>query len=204
MILERLNRPYHLVKYIYLFCKKWFNRLEKYSWLVGSALVNCYVKGGETKVAKFDKSMEYVSSTQTLIGQQRKRLIDQETGELIEVDQITKRALGQKQFWKIYLMDFLQVLGVLDSKQIDILIYLLENTESSNNTFIGTYSKIQEEVGVSRPTVATVMTKLQENGFIKKVQNGVWQVSPNIMMKGSEHKKSLLLNYYDDSKEQTE
>lgn len=155
-------------------------------------------------MAKFDKSMEYVSSTQTLIGQQRKRLIDQETGELIEVDQITKRALGQKQFWKIYLMDFLQVLGVLDSKQIDILIYLLENTESSNNTFIGTYSKIQEEVGVSRPTVATVMTKLQENGFIKKVQNGVWQVSPNIMMKGSEHKKSLLLNYYDDSKEQTE
>ena len=151
---------------------------------------------------KFDKSMEYVSQTQTLIGSQRKRLVDQDTGEMIEVDQITKRALGQKQFWKIYLMDFLQVLGVLDSKQVDILIYILENTESANNTFIGTYDKIQKSVGVSRGTVATVMTKLQENNFISKVQNGVWQVSPNIMMKGSEHKKSLLLNYYDDSKGQ--
>lgn len=149
-------------------------------------------------MAKYDKSMEYVSQTQTLIGQQRKRLVDQDTGEIIEVDQITKRAYGQKQFWKIYLMDFLQVLGVLDSKQIDILIYILENTEAANNTFIGTYTKIQAEVGVSRPTVATVMKKLQDNNFIKRVQNGVWQVSANILMKGSEHKKSLLLNYYDD------
>lgn len=149
-------------------------------------------------MAKYDKSMEYVSQTQTLIGQQRKRLVDQDTGEVIEVDQITKRAYGQKQFWKIYLMDFLQVLGVLDSKQIDILIYILENTEAANNTFIGTYTKIQAEVGVSRPTVATVMKKLQDNNFIKRVQNGVWQVSANILMKGSEHKKSLLLNYYDD------
>lgn len=148
----------------------------------------------------FDKSMEYVSQTQTLIGTQRKRLIDEDTGERIEVDQITKRALGQKQFWKVYLMDFLQVLGVLDSKQIDILIYILENTEQANNTFIGTYDKIQKDVNVSRPTVATVLKKLQEKGFITKVQNGVWQVSANVMMKGSEHKKSLLLNYYDDSK----
>ena len=151
-------------------------------------------------VAQYDKSMEYVSQTQTLIGKRKRRLVDQDTGELIEVDQITKRALGQKQFWKIYLMDFLQILGVLDSKQIDILIYILEHTEAANNTFIGTYTKIQTEVGVSRPTVATVMKKLQEHGFIKKVQNGVWQVSPNIMIKGNEHKKSLLLNYYADEK----
>ena len=31
-------------------------------------------------MAKFDKSMEYISQTQTLIGQQRKRLVDQDTG----------------------------------------------------------------------------------------------------------------------------
>jgi len=142
--------------------------------------------------------MEYISQSQTLLGTQKKRLIDEDTGERIEVEQITKRALGQKQFWKIYLMDFLQILGLLDSKQVDILIYILENTEEANNTFIGTYDKIQAAVGVSRGTVATVMRKLQQKNFLTKVQNGVWQVSPHIMMKGSEHKKSLLLNYYDD------
>lgn len=158
-------------------------------------------------MAKYDKSLdlEYVSSTQTLIGQQRKRLVDQETGEVIEVDQITKRALGQKQFWKLYLIDFLQVLGVLDSKQVNVLIYILENTKSSDNTYIGTYRKTAEGSGVSLDTATKVMRKLQEqkdgNGkpFLYRVQNGVYQVNPLIMMKGSEHKKNLLLNYYDDS-----
>lgn len=148
---------------------------------------------------KYDKSMEYISSTQVLIGQQRKRLIDQDTGEIIEVDQITKRALGQKQFWKIYLMDFLQVLGILDSKQVDILIFILENTEPANNTFIGSQMDIAKAKNVSIQTVSRIMVKLQNSKFIKKIKNGVYQISPEIMMKGSEHKKSLLLNYYDDS-----
>lgn len=145
---------------------------------------------------KYDKNMEYISQTQTLIGQQKKRLLDQDTGELIEVDQITKRSLGQKQFWKVYLIDFLQILGVLDSKQVDVLIFILENTKSSDNTYIGTYRKTAEGSGVSLDTATKVMRKLQANGFIKKIQNGVYQVSPLIMMKGTEHKKSLLLNYY--------
>jgi hypothetical protein len=149
---------------------------------------------------EYDKSMEYISQTQTLIGQQRKRLQDLDTGELIEVDQITKRALGQKAFWKVYLIDFLQILGVLDSKQVDVLIYILENTNSSTNTYIGTYRKTANGSGVALETVRKVMRKLIDNNFMKKIQNGVYQISPLIMMKGSEHKKSLLLNYYEDEK----
>ena len=153
-------------------------------------------------MAKFDKSMEYISQTQTLIGQQRKRLVDQDTGEVIEVDQITKRALGQKQFWKIYLMDFLQVRGGFEYKQLDVLIYILEHTEAANNTFIGTYRSLEKSVGVSYDTVRRTITLLQGKGFLKKVSNGVYQVSPTIMMKGSEHKKSLLLNYFNDQQQE--
>lgn len=147
---------------------------------------------------EYDKSMEYVSQTQTLIGSQKKRLQDLDTGEVMEVDQITKRVLGQKQFWKVYLIDFLQILGVLDSKQVDVLIYILEHTNASNNTYIGTYRKTADGSNVALETVRKVMKKLQDKSFIKRVQNGVYQVSPLIMMKGSEHKKQLLLNYYDD------
>ena len=146
----------------------------------------------------YDKSLEYNSNTQTLIGTKKKTLIDQETGEIIEVNQITKRAYGQKNFWKVYLLDFLQVLGIIDNKQLDVLIYVLENTNSSTNTFIGTYKKIAKAINVSEPTIATIFKKLQEQEFLKKVQNGVYQVSPLIMMKGTEHKKQLLLNYYCD------
>ncbi|MCQ6294651.1 replication/maintenance protein RepL, partial [Bacillus cereus] len=59
-----------------------------------------------------------------------------------------------------------------------------------------------KECGVSLDSVSRIKKKLQDNGFVKQIKRSVYQISPKVMMKGSEHKKSLLLNYYDDSKEQ--
>lgn len=144
-----------------------------------------------------DKSLEYVSQTQTLIGQKKRNLIDQDTGELVTVDQITKRVYGTKNFWKCYLMDFLTVLGIIDNKQLDVFVYIAENTNSSTNLFIGTYRKIAGDLHCSLDTVSKIMKKLQEVSFIKKVQNGVWFVNPNILMKGNDHKRQILLSYYE-------
>lgn len=85
-----------------------------------------------------------------------KTLIDKETGKIIEVDQITKRAYGQKNFWKLYLSDFLPVLGIVENKQVYILIYILENTQPSTNMFIGTYKTIKENTKASETTIAKV------------------------------------------------
>lgn len=141
----------------------------------------------------------YEADSKTLIGQRRRRLVDVDSGEEIEVDQIVKRAYGQKAFWKLYLMDFLQILGVLDSKQIDVLIYILENTQPSTNLFIGTWAKVEAGTGISHRTIARVFKKLTEREFLFKIQNGVWQVSPNIVMKGDDRKRKLLIEYYEDS-----
>lgn len=99
-------------------------------------------------------------------------------------------------FWKLYLGDFLPVLGIVENKQVDILIYILENTHPSTNMFVGTYKTIQKNTHTSETTIAKVMKKLQKQEFLKKIQNGLWQVSPNIMMKGNENKKQLLLSYF--------
>lgn len=141
---------------------------------------------------------EYNEEKQLLIKSQIRTFTDNDTGEIFEAEQIIKRFYGQKQFWKIYLMDFLKILGILESRQLDVLIYMLENTEPANNTFIGTYNEIQRNTGVSRGTIASIMKKLQEHNFIKKIHNSVWQINPRIMMKGSEFKKSLLINYYNE------
>lgn len=146
---------------------------------------------------EYDKNLEYISETQTLIGQQKKELLDIKTGEMIYVDQITKRAYGNKQFWKCYLMDFLMILGIVDNKQVDIFIYIVENTNPATNVFLGTYDKISKDVGVSRPTISKIMKKLQENNFIKRIQNGAWLVNPNILMKGNDTKRQILLSYYE-------
>ena len=114
--------------------------------------------------------LEYSEKTNTLIGTKRKELIDKETGEIIEVDQITKKVYGQKNFWKLYLGDFLPVLGIVENKQVDILIYILENTHPSTNLFVGTYKTIQKNTHTSETTIAKVMKKLQKQEFLKKIQ----------------------------------
>lgn len=144
-----------------------------------------------------DKHMEYIQDTQTVVGSRKRQLMDMETGEEILVDQITKRVYGTKNFWKCYLMDFLSVLGIIDSKQLDIFIYIVENTNQANNIFLGTYKKIAADVGCSSATIAKIMKKLQDNNFIKKVQNGAWLVNPNILMKGNDTKRQILLSYYE-------
>lgn len=144
----------------------------------------------------YDKSLEYISNTQTLVGTKKKELVDTETGEVIFVDQITKRTYGTKHFWKCYLMDFLTVLGIIDSKQLDIFIYIVENTDPSKNIFIGTQRKIAKDTNSSIQTVSTIVKKLQENNFIKKMQNGVYMVNPNLLMKGNDNKRQILLSYY--------
>ena len=145
------------------------------------------------------KQLDYNETTQTLVGQQRRELMDTQTGELMHVDQITKMVYGSKNFWKCYLMDFLSVLGIIDSKQLDIFIYIVENTNQSNNVFLGTYDKIAKDVGVSRPTISKIMKKLQDNNFIRKMQSGAWLVNPNILMRGNDHKRQILLSYYESN-----
>lgn len=147
-----------------------------------------------------DTNLEYISQTQTLVGSKKKRLVDLDTGEEIYVDQVTKRVYGTKNFIKVYLADLLQMLGLLESKPLDVLCYIIENTNTSNNIFIGTYKQIAKDTGTSEPTIAKVMKKLQEGKYIKKVQNGVYFISPSVMVKGNDFKQRNLIIQYEEEK----
>lgn len=148
-------------------------------------------------MAKSRTDLTYYQDTQTLVGQRKRELVDKDTGEVIVVDQITKRVYGTKAFWKVYLMDFLTILGIIDSKQLDVFIHIASHTNPSDNTFIGTYKEIAKECSVTEPTIAKIMKKLQINGFITKRLRGVWYVNPNILMKGDDTKRQILLSYYE-------
>ncbi len=146
-------------------------------------------------------SKHYITTNSTIIVEHPHRYIDAETGDEIFVNEIMKRIDNRKNFWKCYLMDFLSILGIIDSKQLDIFVYIVENTNPSNNIFIGTYKEISENVHVSQPTISKIMKKLQENNFVKMKHPGVWAINPNILMRGNDNKRQMLLSYYcDDDK----
>ena len=141
-------------------------------------------------------SKEYDENTQTLITTEQEEFINKQTGEIVTFDNIKKTVYGQKNFWKCYLMDFLSILGIIDNKQLDIFIFICENTNPSTNLFIGTYKKIAKDVGCCEATITKIMKKLQAHGFVKKVQNGLWFVNPNLLMKGNDQKRQILLSYF--------
>ena len=145
-----------------------------------------------------DTSLEYISQTQTLIGMKNKTYMDTETGEYIECIQETKRFYGTQQFYKVFLADLLQMLGILESKPLDVLCYIIDNTNPSNNVFLGTYERIMRDTGISKATIAKVMTRLQQGGYIKKLQNGAYFVSPNVIIKGNDNKKRTLVIQYEE------
>ncbi len=42
------------------------------------------------------------------------------------------------------------------------------------------------------------MKKLLENDFLRRVQNGVYQVNAKYIVKGNENKRRMVIDYYND------
>lgn len=85
-------------------------------------------------------------------------------------------------YWKCYMKKFLEVMKSLSSKQFSVFIYIIENTNPNTNLFIGTYDKIVKDTGCCQQTVAASMKVLKNCNFIRKKQNGVWMVNPEILL----------------------
>lgn len=99
----------------------------------------------------------------------------------------------------------LYTLGLINnSKQLDVVFYVLDNTDPANNLYIGTIRKTVKETGISYGTVATIFKKMQEVDMIAKQGNGVYKVKPNLLMKGDDNKKQRLVIEYEKIKREEE
>lgn len=121
------------------------------------------------------------------------------TGEVIRTYEVIKKSLSE-QLHQTYLVDFFRILG-LNGKQLEIALYIAENTNQWTNIFTGTYTSIEKSVGVSRPTVAVTMKKLQEYRLVEKIKNGCWKVDSN-MLPNNDTNRCLMISYYQDEEEQ--
>lgn len=149
-------------------------------------------------MGKNERDMKYQEDKSTLVGTQSRILIDKETGEEMNVQQTLKLVYGSKRFWKCYMKEFIKVMKSLTGSQFNVFVYIVENITPGDNKFIGTYSKIAEELHCSRQTVATAIRQLKESNFIRKVHNGVWLINPNVLMKGDDGKRHRLLEDYEE------
>lgn len=132
--------------------------------------------------------------------------INQSTGEAHEM-QVMSIEERDANFHKLWLGHIVEALDMLGSKKLKIVTYIMQNL-NSENLFIMTYRKLEKTLGVSRPTIVETFKSLQEANFLKRVQNGVYQVNPDVIFKGGKSKRlNVLIQYQnleDEEKEPTE
>lgn len=141
-----------------------------------------------------DRNIAYISRT--------KRYIDEDGNEGIQTE-VYKKTYGGRHFWRVWLGDLLHTLGLINnSKQLDIVFYVLENTDPANNVYLGTLRQTVERTGISYGTVAAIFKKMQEVDMIIRQSNGVYKVKPSLLMKGDNSKKQRLVVEYETIKQE--
>ena len=121
--------------------------------------------------------------------------VNKKTGEVSEL--YIEKEVSSQNFWKIWLSDILTVLGIIsNSKQLDVVLYIMGHMKQSDNTFIGTYKSVAEKTQISEKTVAMTFRTLLKADFIRKIHNGIYQVNPKYVIKGNEHKRRMIIDYF--------
>lgn len=119
-----------------------------------------------------------------------------ETGEVKEFAVISKE--GQdKNWWKLWISDFMAILGAIGNKKIVVLTYILNNISPYDNTFSRTIREIVKDTNTSSKTVQAVLNILcNELGFLVRKRVAHYMVNPEIIAKGSHSKRVGLMVEY--------
>ena len=131
-----------------------------------------------------------------------KTVIDKETGEEMDIQVVTKPYYGKEHFWKLFFADFFAAMGFLDSKQVDVVMYIIRNTSPYDNQFRGLQRNIAEACHCSEPTVRRVIKKMINANLMTKTEiKGVYMLNPDVLVQGSSAKQRGLLIQYRESRD---
>jgi hypothetical protein len=132
---------------------------------------------------------------------EERRFIDAETGE---EDSIPVISMEEKDcnFQKIFLGHILDAINSIGNQKIKVLMWMIENRDAENR-IVGTHRSIAEVTGCAKQTVTSVIKSLMEHDVIRLVQQGVYQLNPDVIWKGSHGKRKRVLLDYGKSEEKS-
>lgn len=119
------------------------------------------------------------------------RLIDEQSGEVIEVDKLYRKQTSGN-FVKAYIVQLVSMLDMIGGKKLKIVNYILDNVHLSNNMLIATTREIAKVTGTSTQTVSRTLQILEEGNIIKR-RTGALMLNPELLMRGDDQKQKYLL-----------
>ena len=131
-------------------------------------------------------------SKQKIVG--KEIFISKKTGKEESFNVIEKYV--DTNFYKIWLLDLLGVLDIIGNKKMKVVDYLFSNMRREDNTISATQRAISKETNVSIVVVSQTLKILRETNFLKKIQNGLYMINPDLVVRGTAGKRlNLLIRY---------
>lgn len=120
-----------------------------------------------------------------------KRLIDEQSGEVIEVDKLYRKQTSGN-FHKAYIIQLISMMDMIGGQKFKVVNYILDNIHWSNNTLMGTTREIAKATNTSLQTVTITLKTLEEGNIIKR-RTGALMLNPELLMRGDDQKQKYLL-----------
>ena len=102
-----------------------------------------------------------------------------------------------RNFYKIFLKNFLKAMGAINSRKAQVAYWIIENLNSQNELKY-TYRQIAAMTGISYQTVARTIRTLLDMDFLRK-SGKYLMVNPDIIFKGKNTQREHALKRYEDA-----
>lgn len=132
----------------------------------------------------------------------RETWINQETGEIREVDTFEKPVGRDNGFMITYLAEIINLIETLGNKKMQVVKYILANMCKANNTLIITTRELANKCGVATKTVVETLKLLESAGIIER-RTGAIMVNPKLANNWRAGKEAtMMVKYYEFGEEQ--
>lgn len=120
--------------------------------------------------------------------------INTRTGELEQM-QVTSIEDRDFNFTKMWMKNFISTLDIVGNQKTRLCFWVIDHVDKENR-LIGTYRTIASQSGMSLDTVRITMKLLMDADFMRKAQNGVYVINPNLVFKGTRNARMNVLNQF--------
>lgn len=130
---------------------------------------------------------------------------NQITGETEKYDNVLLRRIrGDFNYDKIFLLNHLEVWGMIGGAKLKASLWILNNRDANNYVFV-TCEKLATACNISLKTANITLKLLRQHNFLtqpKGTRGGVYQVNPEMIFKGNHNKRMSVLTIYEKNREQ--
>lgn len=130
------------------------------------------------------------------------QFVNTKTGE-VEDFQVVSIEERDFNFHKIWMSHIISSLDLIGNKKVKLAFWIIDHLNKENQLTM-TYRQIAEKSDISLETVRVTMTALIESNFLIRVNQGVYQVNPDVVFKGTRNSRLNVLYQYNQTKSEQE